>query len=257
MQGRIGHRDAADKHRLKPRNRRDSPGASDLHLNGFDYGQLFLGRELVRHRPARLPGAKAQLPLPVQPVDLVHHAINVEGKRIAFGGNRVVKGDQARRSLRHPPLAADRQAESGQGVQQPTLGRGQFPALNFAQTISEKGERPFGRLGRIELANAARRAVAGIDQRRQSGGALPGVVAFKVGMAHVRLAAHFQHFRRGALQAQRHGLDGSHILRHVFAGLAITSGRGLGQPPALITQANRQTIKLEFAAVFDRRGLVV
>ena len=53
VQRGVGHGDAADEHRLQPRDRRDRAGAADLDVDADDLGRRLLGRELVRDREAR------------------------------------------------------------------------------------------------------------------------------------------------------------------------------------------------------------
>ena len=91
VQGRIGHGDAAHKHRRQLGHRREFSSTSDLHINRQHCGQLLLGRIFVRHRPAWFAGHKAQLALQGQAVDLVDHAINVIWKCVPLLADGRVK----------------------------------------------------------------------------------------------------------------------------------------------------------------------
>ena len=70
--------DAADADRLQPPDRRQLAGAADLDVDRLERGLGLLGREFVRERPARRAGDLAEPLLPVEPVDLVDDAVDVE-----------------------------------------------------------------------------------------------------------------------------------------------------------------------------------
>jgi hypothetical protein len=82
VQRGIGHRDAADLHRLQARHRRQHASAADLDLDLQHFRGLLLCRVLVRDREPRRPRDESQLLLPVQPVHLVDHT--VDGVRQLF-----------------------------------------------------------------------------------------------------------------------------------------------------------------------------
>ena len=84
VQGGVGDRDPADKHRCQLGHRRQFAGASDLHVDGQHSGEHFLCGKLVRHGPARLAGDKTQAGLQIQPVYLVNHPVNIETQRITL-----------------------------------------------------------------------------------------------------------------------------------------------------------------------------
>ena len=98
VQGGVGDGDAADADRLQPRHRGQLAGAADLDVDRLEHRFGFLGREFVGERPARRLGDEAEPLLPVEPVDLVDDAVDVERKIGALGLDRPVMGDQARRS---------------------------------------------------------------------------------------------------------------------------------------------------------------
>jgi hypothetical protein len=166
VQRGIGHRHAADEDRRQARHRRDRPGAADLHLDRLHRGQCLFRRILVRHRPARLARDEAEALLQRQRIHLVHHAVDVEGQRIAHLAHAGMKCDQAVGARHHGTVLADRQAEGGQRVEHAGMRRRQVPATRVAQAVGIEGQGPLGRHRRIELADAAGGAVARIDQRR-------------------------------------------------------------------------------------------
>ncbi len=77
VQRGIGDRHPADEYRLQARHRRDRPGAAHLYVNAQYFGQRFLGRKFVRHRKAGRARHEAELGLPIEAIDFVHHAVDV------------------------------------------------------------------------------------------------------------------------------------------------------------------------------------
>src|SRR5690606_22950742 len=84
VQGGIGDGDAGDLYRFQTRDRRDRAGAPDLDLDRAQHGGLFLRRILVRQRPARRARDEAHLALLAVVVELVDHAVDVVGQRVAL-----------------------------------------------------------------------------------------------------------------------------------------------------------------------------
>ena len=78
VQRHVGHRRAADEHRLEARDRRDRAGATDLHVDGEQPRGHLLRRKLVRDRPARLARPEAERALQFEAVDLVDDAVDLE-----------------------------------------------------------------------------------------------------------------------------------------------------------------------------------
>jgi len=83
VQRGIGHRGAADEHRLQARHRRQRAGAPDLQIDRQQCRQRFFGRKLVRDCPARRARHVAELALPVEAIDLVDHAVDVVRQLLA------------------------------------------------------------------------------------------------------------------------------------------------------------------------------
>src|SRR4051812_41927721 len=77
VQRDVLHDDAADADRLELPAGGERAGAPDLDLDVAQHGDGALRGKFVRDRPARSPRHEAEPFLPVQPVDLVHHAIDV------------------------------------------------------------------------------------------------------------------------------------------------------------------------------------
>ena len=77
MQGRIGDRDASDKHRFQAGDRGQGTGASHLDFDVFDHRHFFLCREFIGNRPAWRAGDKAKSFLKPGAVNFKHDAVNI------------------------------------------------------------------------------------------------------------------------------------------------------------------------------------
>ena len=201
VQRGVGDGDAANKHRAQPRHRGQRASAAHLHVDGFHHGQRFLRRVFVRHRPARLAGAKTQLALQRQAVDLVHHAVDVKRQTVAQLGHALVKRRQPGGAGHHFAHLAHWQAKRRQRVQHAGVGVGHgVPAGHLAQAVGKKRQRPLRGDFRVELAHRAGGGVARIDKGFFAARQQAGVQRLEVVAAHIHLAAHFQQGRRGAVQ---------------------------------------------------------
>ncbi|OIQ72571.1 hypothetical protein GALL_458000 [mine drainage metagenome] len=255
MQGGVGDRHAADEHRLQLGDRSELAGAANLHIDGENAGAAFLRRVFVRHGPHRLTVAKTEFGLQCQAVHLVDHTVDVERQAVALGKDAGVKVDQRLRPRPIDPLRRHRQAERCQRVEHGVVGVGLIgPARDLAPAVGVERQRALRRNRRVELADAARCAVARIDQGGQTPGALPVVVALKIGALHQHLAPHLKHGGWAqSVQSQRQAANGAYVLRHVFAGFAVAAGGGLHQHAVLVVQVDRQAVELEFRVVGHRR----
>jgi hypothetical protein len=218
-------------------------------------GRHLLRGVLVRHGPARLAGLEAQVALQLQRVDLVDHAINVVGQRIAAGAHLLVKRYQFSSTLRNLHLRCDRKTPRFQRLQHLVMRAKHRPALgrrrDGAQAVGKKAQRALGGDVRIELAHGPRGGVARVHKGLAALLALALVERIKVGAAHVDLAAHFQHRGHALGQGQRNLPDGADVVRHVLAHLAIAARGGLHQAAVFVAQAHGQAVKLGLGHVFD------
>ena len=142
---------------------------------------------------------------------------------------------------------ADRQAPFAQLSEHFGMRRRHRPALDRAERVGIERQRPLRGDARIELAQAAGRAVARIDQRLDLAvrGARLLVVFLERGARHVDLAAHFQHARPAlAAQPQRNRLDRAQVGGDVLAGLAVAARRAAHEHAVLVAQADRQAVEL-------------
>jgi hypothetical protein len=117
VQGRVGHRHAANEHRRQLGHRGQLAGAPDLHVDSENRRDLLLRRVFVRHGPTRLAADEAQALLQRHGVDLVDNAVDVKPERVAQRSNARVIRDQRLRASSPLDQVADRQAPSTQALQ--------------------------------------------------------------------------------------------------------------------------------------------
>ena len=94
MERDVGDDDAADADRLQPPDRGQLAGAPDLDVDRLERGLGLLGGELVRDAPARRAADVAEPLLPVEPVDLVDDAVDVERQVGARLLDRAIMGER-------------------------------------------------------------------------------------------------------------------------------------------------------------------
>ncbi len=133
--------DAADRHRLEPRNRRERAGAADLDVDGVYDGGRLLGRELVRDRPARIARNEAEPLLPVEPVDLVDHAVDIVIERRAPLLDLAMEGDEFLDAAARLDQRIDHEACVTEPREHVRLGLGRH-AGHLAPGIGEEMQRP-------------------------------------------------------------------------------------------------------------------
>jgi hypothetical protein len=124
VQRGVGDGDAANEDRLQARHRGQRAGTADLHLDVAQQRDRLLRRILVRHRPARLAGDETEALLQRERVDLVHHAVDVEGQRVAQRAHAFMERRQPGRATHLRAVLAHRQAEGRERVEHLGVGRG-------------------------------------------------------------------------------------------------------------------------------------
>ncbi len=148
VQRRVGHGDAAHEHRLEPRHRRQRAGAPDLDLDAEHLRRRLLGRELVRDREARRARHEAQPLLRSELVDLVDHAVDLEGQtRPRFAPMSPIVAEQpvdAARTSRRSPLTGKSQRRR-QSSSSRMRRRAARRSLDVADAVGEERERPAAR----------------------------------------------------------------------------------------------------------------
>ena len=174
VQRGVGDHDAADGDRMQFGHRGERTGAPDLDLDRLHAGGGALGREFVRHRPARTARNEAEPALQGEIVDLVDDAVDVVAEIGAAGLDSAVMRQQFRRRVAEFRQRVDRQAEALERLDRAVLGLRERRA-DLAPTIGEEFERPLGGDAGIELAQGARRRVARVGEARFAGGDLARV----------------------------------------------------------------------------------
>ena len=165
VQRRIGDDDAADRHRIEPRHRRQRAGAPDL---DFDVAQdraggLF-GGEFMRVGPAWRARDKAKALLKREVVDLVDHAVDVVAQVRAAAFDIAEMRQHFLAVLTEDCQWIDHKAEIAEGLHHADLRVGRRDR-DLAPGVSEKSQRPPRRHARIELAQRSGRRIARIGER--------------------------------------------------------------------------------------------
>ena len=251
VQGGAADHHAADRHRLQLRDRSHGARPADLDRDRLQPRLRLLRRELVSDGPARSAADESKPLLPVQPVDLVDDAVDVEGQRRAPLLHLIVVAQQ-----RLGPVAQFRrligpEAPLLQPLPDLPLGRTQR-LRHLAPGIAEEPQRTPGGDPRIELPQAAGGGIARIGEDRLALLDPPLVQLHELGAVHIDLAPHFQHIRNSTGQFLRNIADGPHIGGDVLALLPIATGGGHDQLAMLVAERAGQPVDLGFGDELDR-----
>ena len=246
MQRRVRDDDAADRDRLEPGHRRQRAGAADLDIDAVENGHRLLRREFVRDRPARAARHEAETVLPVEPVDLVDHAVDVVAERGALFPDLAVEFENGVDVLAELCQWIDDEARLVHPLQHAVLGIGRT-LTHLAPGIGEEFQGPRRRDRDVLLAQRSRRRIARIGEHRIVGFRLLPVQLEKILLEHVDFAAHFA--CRGnvaAFQRVRNILDGAHIGGDILAGKTVAARRRADQFAVFVAQRQRQAVDLRF-----------
>src|SRR5690606_21145449 len=93
VQGGVADHDAADGDGMQAGDGGQGAGAADLNVDAFQHGRRLLRREFVGDGPTRASGDETEALLPVQPVDLIDHAVDVVAEATAVGLQRLIDAD--------------------------------------------------------------------------------------------------------------------------------------------------------------------
>ena len=94
MQRGAAHDHAADRHRLQIGNGRQRACAPNLDDDFLEPCRRLLRREFMRDGPTRRAADETKPFLPIEPVEFVDHAVDIEGQRVAFCVDLAVIGEQ-------------------------------------------------------------------------------------------------------------------------------------------------------------------
>ena len=160
----VGDHHAADADRLQPPDRRQLAGAADLDVDRLERRLGFLGGELVREAPARRARDLAEPLLPVEPVDLVDDAVDVERQVGARLLDRAVMGEHFFDVVAAHEQVADRNARSRSIALHRQRLRVAERLAELAPAVGEEAQRPRGGDARVLLPQRTGGGVARIGE---------------------------------------------------------------------------------------------
>ncbi len=204
----------------------------------------------------------AESRLPVEPVDLVNDAVDVEGELGAGGLDRAVDAERAAFILDAREGVGDREAPGAELVDDRGLCLGGDGA-RLAPAMREEAQRALCGDARVLLAERARGGVARVGELARLLAGLrgvreqAGVERGEVGLCHVHLAADLEDRGEGGLSAERlrDVGDRADIGGDVLADLPVAAGERLDQPAVLVAQRAGQAVDLGLGG--ERDGGVV
>ncbi|CUS44707.1 hypothetical protein MGWOODY_Smn1891 [hydrothermal vent metagenome] len=260
VQRRVGDDNTAHRHRGEPRHRGQLAGAADLDVDPLERGLGAFRRELVGQRPPWRLGHRAKPCLPVEPVDLVDNAVDIErqvgARRLDLAILLQCPGD----ALDPYEHVADRDSPGRDRPDHVILSRARYRG-HLAPAMGEEAQRTARGDGGILLAQRSCRCVARIGELAGLAGVAgclrlgeqPGVERGEIGLGHIDLAPYFEHIGGLAMQVLRDIGDRPHIGGHVLADLAVPPGECLNQLSALVAQRAGQAVDLGLGGQGDRR----
>ena len=252
MEGCIGYNGPAHGYRRQPGDGGQCSGSPDLDINPLQTRCRLFGRKFPCNGPARRAADHAEPVLPIQPVELVDHPINVIAEFRAARRQRFIGCVEARLRFVALEQGICDKAPADERFHRFALGGGETVAC-CPPGIGEKAEWAGSRDVRVELAQAARRRIAGICKGFAPRFGLAAIERGEILMRHVDLAAYLD-ARRPSRARQRFGNVGEHacIRCHILADPAIATGRGAAQSPLLISEVQAQPVDFRFAGERDR-----
>ncbi|MNT16590.1 hypothetical protein D3C72_1517020 [compost metagenome] len=144
VQGGVADHDAADRDGVQTGDRGQRAGAADLDVDAFQHGRGLLRRELVGDGPTGAAGDEAEALLPVQPVDLINHAVDVVAEAGAVGFQSAIDRDETFGALDAGRAVVDLKTPAAEGLQRAVLGVGEG-GRGLAPGVGEEGQGAQGR----------------------------------------------------------------------------------------------------------------
>ena len=224
VQGRPADHHAADGYRFQLGHRRQRAGPADLDRDLIEDRLRLFRRELMGGRPARRAADHAEPVLPVEPVDLVHHAVDVVGQRRALRQQRRVHLKNVIHRAAEARQGVGRQAPLAEPLQNVPMGIGEGFA-DLAQAVGEQPQRPLRGYRGVQLPQASGSRVARIGEDLLVRLLLPGIEREEVAARHVDFAPDLQQRRRGGRQFFRDLIDGAEVCGNVLADRSVAAGR--------------------------------
>ncbi len=266
MQRNVGHRDSTDQHRPQPADRGQLAGATDLDVDRLEHRLGALGGKLARKPPARRLRDEAEAFLPVEPVDLIDHPVDVVGQVRPLGADLGIGLQHVLERGAADEVGGDLEAPSRDPLHHPELRRfGHF--ARRAPAVRPETQRTRRGHARLLLPQRARRGVARVGELPHArwvehlalGFGLcprffhqPRIERSKRLFLHVDFAAHLEHRGRLAGQLLRDIRDMPHVGGDVLADLPVAARRRAHQHAVLIAQRARQAVDLVLGGERDR-----
>ena len=258
VQRDVGDDDPANRDGSEPPYRGQFAGAADLDVNRLQRSLRTLGGEFVRDGPARRLRDETQPLLPVEAVDLVHHAINVEGQigaapfDVSIMGEYGVERFDAHQHIRH------RHAPARDSLHDAKLRVGGQRAVR-TPAMGEEAQRAGGGDGSILLAQRTRCGVAGVGELARLFGVFGVgeqalVQGHEIALGHIDLPANLEQVGDiGAGKALGNIADGADIGGDVLASCPVSTRRGQHQFALLVAQRAGQAVDLRLGSDRHRR----
>ena len=243
VERRPADHDAADRDGTQVGHRGERAGAADLDRDRFEHGLRPLGGKFMGDGPARRTADIAEPPLPVEPVDLVDHAVDVVVEVRACLGYAPVQADRLFRAPAQLGRRVDREAPRPEVCEVVPVGV-PHGAVEFAETVGEEAKRAGGGNRRVELPQGTGRSVARVRERRLARLFAPPVEREKIFLAHIDLAAHLQDGGRAAGEPVGHVAHRPEVAGDVLAHGAVAPRRAENESAVLVAQRNRQPVDL-------------
>ncbi|MNQ56612.1 hypothetical protein D3C85_707420 [compost metagenome] len=244
VQGGVAHHDAADSDGVQAGDGGQGAGAADLDVDAFQNRRGLLRRELVGDGPAGASGDESEALLPVQPVDLVDHAVDVVAEAGAVGFQTAIDRNQAFGALDAGRAVVDLEAPAAKGLQRAVLGFRER-RRGLAPGVGEEGQGALGRDLRVFLAQRTGGEIARVGVGAAALGLGGGVEGVEGVVGGIDLAPDLDDVgpaRAGQLRGDT--VERAQVGGHVLAGLAVAARGALDQNALLIAQAGGQAVDL-------------
>ncbi len=198
----------------------------------------------MRETPAWRARDLTQPLLPIEPVDLVDHAIDVERQVGARLLDRAIMGEHRLEIVAADEQVRDRNPKALDPLHCLMLRIAERLG-KLAPAVGKNAQRPRGGDRRVLLAQRPRGGIAGVGEDLAASRLLSLVQSLEVSLRHVHFAAHFDHAGRAG-----DGLwdvaDRSRVGGDVLTNRAVAAGRRQHQLAAFVTQRATEAVDLRF-----------
>src|SRR5438874_564027 len=250
VQGCPADRRPPNLHGCEPGDRGDGPRPPDVDLDVVHDRLGLFRRELEGEGPARAAGHEAELRLLPEVVDLDDDPVDPIVELVSFFLPRIEEADDGIDVGVGATVRVDVKAHLGEPVEDLLLTSGPTRRI---QGINERVEAAAGGDPGIELPDRSRGSVARIGEERLAFRGQLGVEALKAALRHVDLTANLEGPWKLRRHRHRQGDAGNRldVRRHVFADVAVATGRPDLVAAVLVQQAHREAVDLQLGHVLD------